>query len=272
MSPHLSVQDLSVDLDGKRIVDAVLLDIQKGAFVGLVGPNGSGKSTLLRTIYRVLKPRDGQVILLNDDVWKMSARDAAKRTAVVAQERMGDFEFTVGELVAMGRYVHKRAFETENDADRRIVENCLFEVGLSGYEHRSFMTLSGGEKQRVLVARALAQQASFIVLDEPTNHLDIRHQLELLELISRAKTTTLAALHDLALAARYCDQLVMLDKGKIVGSGTPEEVLTEERIEAVYGVRAKVLKTDEGLNIQFALAGQRQRHTPYNQDTEWANG
>jgi iron complex transport system ATP-binding protein len=250
---QLSVENLSVEIEGKRLVDAVLFDLKPGEFVGLVGPNGSGKSSLLRAIYRVLKPHAGRVVHLGDDVWKVSARDAAKRTAVVAQERMGEFDFTVRELVQMGRTPHKGLLDGDSTADRDIVERCLDEVGMSHCATRSFLSLSGGEKQRVLVARALAQQAPFLVLDEPTNHLDIRHQLELLELIRRLKTTTLAALHDLTLAARYCDRLAMLHGGRLIAVGTPAEVLTTDRIQAAYGVRADVSTNNGRTRIEFDL-------------------
>lgn len=250
---QLAVENLSVEIDGRRLVDAVLFDLQPGEFVGLVGPNGSGKSSLLRSIYRVLKPESGRVVHLGDDVWKLSARDAARRTAVVAQERMGEFDFTVRELVQMGRTPHKGLLDGDSAADRDIVEHCLAEVGMSHCAARQFLSLSGGEKQRVLVARALAQQAPFLVLDEPTNHLDIRHQLELLELIRRLRTTTLAALHDLTLAARYCDRLVMLHEGRVIAFGTPAEVLTAERIQAAYDVRAEISSGNGRMRIDFNL-------------------
>ncbi|HEV2516095.1 MAG TPA: ABC transporter ATP-binding protein [Devosia sp.] len=250
---QLSIEDLSVEIEGKRLVDEVLFDLQPGEFVGLVGPNGSGKSSLLRAIYRVLKPAGGRVVHLGDNVWKLPARDAARRTAVVAQERMGEFDFTVRELVQMGRTPHKGLLDGDSAADRDIVERCLAEVGMAHCATRSFLSLSGGEKQRVLVARALAQQAPFLVLDEPTNHLDIRHQLELLELIRRLKTTTLAALHDLTLAARYCDRLAMLHSGKLIAFGTPVEVLTAERIREAFGVQATIASRDGRVRIEFDL-------------------
>lgn len=251
---QLTVDHVSVEIEGKRLVDSVLFDLQPGEFLGLVGPNGSGKSSLLRTIYRVLKPTAGQVVHLGDDVWKLSARDAARRTAVVAQERMGEFDFTVRELVLMGRTPNKGLFDGDSTADHKIVADCLAEVGMAHCATRQFLSLSGGEKQRVLVARALAQQARFLVLDEPTNHLDIRHQLELLELVRRLRTTTLAALHDLNLAARYCDRLVMLSGGRVAALGSPAEVLTAERIGAVYDVRAEVVLVNGIPRIDFALA------------------
>ncbi|WP_137150940.1 ABC transporter ATP-binding protein [Devosia sp. FKR38] len=252
---QLSVEDLTIDIEGKRLVDQVLFDVQPGEFIGLVGPNGSGKSSLLRAIYRVLKPDAGRVVHLGDDVWKLSARDAARRTAVVAQERMGEFDFSVRELVQMGRTPHKRLLDGDSPADHAIVERCLAEVGMSHCATRSFLTLSGGEKQRVLVARALAQQALFLVLDEPTNHLDIRHQLELLALIRRLKTTTLAALHDLSLAARYCDRLLLIHAGRLLASGAPADVLTAERIRQAYGVQATISHSAGRLRIEFDLAG-----------------
>lgn len=251
---QLSVDRVSVQVEGRRLVDSVLFDVQPGEFVGLVGPNGSGKSSLLRAIYRVLKPSAGHVVHLGDDVWKLSAREAARRTAVVAQERMGEFDFTVRELVLMGRTPGKGLFDGDSAHDHRIVADCLAEVGMSHCATRQFLSLSGGEKQRVLVARALAQEARFLVLDEPTNHLDIRHQLELLELITRLKTTTLAALHDLNLAARYCDRLVMLSAGRVAATGTPAEVLTAERIAAVYEVHAEIVSVGGIPRIDFALA------------------
>lgn len=252
---QLTIDKVSVAIEGKRLVDKVLFDLKPGEFVGLVGPNGSGKSSLLRAIYRVLKPESGSVTHLGDDVWKLSARDAARRTAVVAQERMGEFDFTVRELVLMGRTPHKSLLAGDSAADHDIVARCLAEVGMSRCATRQFLSLSGGEKQRVLVARALAQKAPFLVLDEPTNHLDIRHQLELLELLKRLRTTTLAGLHDLNLAARYCDRLVMLSEGRVAAVGSPAEVLTAERIGTVYGVQAVVRLADGVPRIDFALAG-----------------
>jgi iron complex transport system ATP-binding protein len=245
------VKGVSVEAADRRIVDSVMFGVEHGEFVGLVGPNGSGKSSLLRTIYRVLKPMGGAVLHLGDDVWRLSAREAARRMAVVAQERTGEFDFTVRELVAMGRMPHKAVLSNDGPEDRAIVARCLDTVGMAHCAGRSFSTLSGGEKQRVLVARALAQEAPFLVLDEPTNHLDIRHQLDLLTLVRRLGTTTLAALHDLNLAARYCHRLVMLAEGRVVAIGSPAEVLTAERIADVYGVGATVRVEDGVPRIEF---------------------
>ncbi len=236
----LLVEDVSWSVADQTIVNGVLLDVEPGEFVGLIGPNGSGKSSLLRTIYRILKPDAGLISLNGDDVWRMSAREAARRTAVVMQERATEFDFTVHEIVMMGRNPHKDMFDRDNQADFAITQRVLRRVEMLDFAKRSFNTLSGGEKQRVLVARALAQQARFLVLDEPTNHLDIRYQLEMLMLVRALGITTLAALHDLNLAAQYCDRLFLLDRGKIVASGPPEQVLHPALIRQIYHVDAHI--------------------------------
>lgn len=236
----LTVDNVSWSVDERKIVDRVLLDVQPGEFVGLLGPNGCGKSSLLRTIYRVLAPDSGQVMLNEEDVWRMSPRAVAQLTAVVAQERSSDFDFTVHEIVLMGRNPHKGLFDQDTRADYLLVEDALRQVDMLTFAQRDFRTLSGGEKQRVLVARALVQQAQFLVLDEPTNHLDIRYQLEILTLVKSLQVTTLAALHDLNLAAHYCDRIFLMQEGRIVAAGTPQEVLQPATIRAVYQVDAWV--------------------------------
>jgi iron complex transport system ATP-binding protein len=236
----LTIADLSWSVEERKIIDGVLLDVQPGEFVGLLGPNGSGKSSLLRTIYRVLKPDAGLITLDGEDVWRMDARQAALRTAVVAQERGGEFDFAVHEIVMMGRNPHKRLFDRDTADDYAIVAAALQQVDMLTFAERSFRTLSGGEKQRVLVARALAQRAKFLVLDEPTNHLDIRYQLEILALVKSLGVTSLAALHDLNLAAGYCDRIFLLHHGKICATGPPEQVLQPALIRQVYGVEAHV--------------------------------
>lgn len=237
---RVQVQDVTWSVENRRIVDSVLLDVQPGEFVGLIGPNGCGKSSLLRTVYRTLKPDAGVITLDGDAVWQMDARSNALRTAVVAQERGGEFDFTVHEVVMMGRTPHKGFFDRDTVEDFAIADDALQRVGMAPFAQRSFRTLSGGEKQRVLLARALAQRVNLLVLDEPTNHLDIRYQLEMLALVKASGLTALAALHDLNLAAHYCDRLFLMQGGGIVASGTPEEVLLPARIRDVYGVEAVV--------------------------------
>jgi iron complex transport system ATP-binding protein len=234
----LDVNQVAVAIESRRIVDEVSLQVAPGEIVGLIGPNGSGKSTLLRSVYRLLKPAAGFVRLGDDDVWKLTARESARRTGVVVQETPSDFDFTVREVVEMGRTPHKGMLEGDNVHDAQIVDDALSRVNMTAFLARSFNTLSGGEKQRVLVARALAQQPKLLVLDEPTNHLDIRYQLEILNLVRGLGITTLVTLHDLNLAAAYCHRLYLLSNGRIVTAGAPADVLTPDWVRAVYGVEA----------------------------------
>ncbi len=250
------VDALDLDLEGRRIVAGASLTAQPGELVGLVGPNGSGKSTLLRSIYRALRPAGGAVRVGPDDVWALSARQSALRTAVLAQENQSEFDFTVGEVVAMGRTPHKRLFDRESAADRAIAADALDRVRMTAFTDRVFGTLSGGEKQRVLLARALAQGSEVLVLDEPTNHLDIAAALELLELVRGLGVTTVAAIHELNLAAAYCDRVYLLSGGTVVADGTPEQVFTTERLHEVFGVHAHagVHPVTGRLHLAFAPA------------------
>ena len=236
---RLTVDRVAVSIDAVPILRDVTLAVEPGHFMGVIGPNGSGKSTMLRTIYRSLRPLAGGVRLGDDDVWEvLSARQAALRRAVVAQDSPLDFDFTVLDVVAMGRAPHKSMFERDSRADRDIIEQALESVGMQWAAARLVGTLSGGERQRVFLARALAQQAPVLVLDEPTNHLDVRAQLELLELVRSLHLTTIAALHDLDQAASFCDSVTVMRGGTAVAAGAPADVLTPDLIADVFGVQA----------------------------------
>jgi iron complex transport system ATP-binding protein len=238
---RVQINDVCVNIEETRIVNAVTLRAEQGEMVGLLGPNGCGKSTLLRTIYRALKPVAGVALIDGRDVWReLSARESAKCTAVVAQERAADFDFSVLEVVAAGRTPHKQLLDRDNAEDRQMIVDALARVGMHDKGGRIFGTLSGGEKQRVLVARALAQGTQVLILDEPTNHLDVRYQIEILDLVHSLSLTTITALHDLNHAAVYCDRVYLMQQGQIVNHGTPREVLTAEQIATVYGVCAEV--------------------------------
>jgi iron complex transport system ATP-binding protein len=238
---RVELADLRVTLAGREVVAGVHLIAEPGEIVGIVGPNGSGKSTVLRTVYRHLRPTAGRVLLDGTDVLELSAAQSARRVAALPQERGTDFEFTVREVVAMGRTPYKRAFAADDDNDREVVRHSMARVGVTDLAHRGFASLSGGERQRVLLARALAQEPEVLVLDEPTNHLDLRHQVELLALLRAHSQTTLVALHDLNAAAAACDRVHVLDAGALVASGAPAEVLTPELLNEVFGVRAAVV-------------------------------
>lgn len=229
---------MRVEVDGLT-VQGIIADITLEAcdeVVGIVGPNGSGKSTTLRCVYRAMKPDAGAVLIDGVNVHKR--HQLARDLAALTQESQVEFDFTVAEVVEMGRLPHER----DSARDRRIVGDALATVDLSGLASRSFLSLSGGERQRVLIARAIAQEPRVLVLDEPTNHLDIRHQLDVLALARGLGVTVLTVLHDLNLAASYCDRLYVLDEGRLVASGTPEEVLVPELIAKVFHVTAHVVR------------------------------
>ena len=236
----LHVENVTWRVEDQTILRDVAVDVGAGELVGVLGPNGSGKSSLLRCIYRALKPDAGYIALDGDNVWDIDAKEAARRTATVLQETPGEFEFVVWEMVLMGRTPHKGMFARETAEDHDLVENALAQVGMLSFAERSFVTLSGGEKQRVLIARALAQQARFLILDEPTNHLDVRYQLEILDLVRELRVTTFTALHDLNLAATYCDRLYIMAEGEIVAAGTPEYVFQPALLRKVFGVEAEM--------------------------------
>ncbi|WP_435615117.1 ABC transporter ATP-binding protein, partial [Streptomyces coelicoflavus] len=186
---RIDVEGLRVAYDGRTVVCGVDLFAAPGEITGLIGPNGSGKSSVLRTVYRHLRPAAGRVLLDGSDLTALAPARAARHVAALPQERGGDFELTVREVVAMGRTPYKRAFAGEDEKDRRIVADALERVGMARYGGRRFSALSGGERQRVLLARTLAQDPDVLVLDEPTNHLDVRHQVELLALVWAAHPT-----------------------------------------------------------------------------------
>lgn len=236
----LQVNNLKFSIDNEEILKDISFDIKNGAFVGIIGPNGSGKSTLLKNIYRVYKPSSGKIILDERVLSKLKEKECAQKIAVLAQESNTYFDFTVEQIVKMGRYPYKSIFEDYSKEDLQIVRQTLQKVGLENDMNRTFSTLSGGEKQRALIARALVQNADFLILDEPTNHLDIGYQIQLMDLVKNLKMTTLAAIHDINLAAMYCDYLIVIHKGKIIKVGSPEEVITVALLKEIFGVNAYV--------------------------------
>jgi len=248
---NVETRGIAISLGHCPILKGIDLIVRSGEFVGIIGPNGSGKSTLLKCVYRVLKPEHGAVFLGGEPLSEMSIRESAKKLAVVAQQNHFSFEFTVRDIVLMGRSPHKRTMERDTKADYDIADAALMRVGMQDFAGRDFSTLSGGEQQRIILARALAQQPRVLVLDEPTNHLDIKYQLQLLDVVKRLDVTVVAAFHDLNIAAMYCDRLYALDRGAVVAQGRPEEVLTPGLIRSLYGVKAAVFR-DEFSNLHIA--------------------
>ena len=249
----LELADIGVDIAGRQIVDGISLSARANV-VGVVGPNGSGKSTLLRTVYRMLRPAQGRVSVDGRDVWSIGAREAARTTAAMVQDSPADLELTVEDCVATGRLPHGRMLAGASPGDADIVASAMRATGVTDLADRDVSTLSGGERQRVQLARALAQEPQVLVLDEPTNHLDVRHQLQLLTLIRDLSITTLVTLHDLNLAAAYCDEVVMLDQGRVVASGSPVEVFAPANLLRVFGVRAAPLVSPLTGRLHLAFA------------------
>lgn len=244
---EICTHDLHAMLAGTEILHGINFTAGDRSLVGVIGPNGSGKSTLLKCIYRVLKPSEGAVFVDGQPLSECRVRDSAKKIAVLAQHNFYNFEFTVQDVVLMGRAPHKRALERDSAADFKIVYEAMERVGVAPLRDRLFSTLSGGEQQRVLLARALAQQTPCLILDEPTNHLDIKYQLELLDLVRSLDRTVVAAIHDLNIAAMYCDTIFVMQSGRIVAAGAPRDVLTRSLIRSVYEVDADVFTDSDGL-------------------------
>ncbi|MDV8114704.1 ABC transporter ATP-binding protein [Paraclostridium bifermentans] len=236
----LQVKNLEFSIDKKEILKDISFEIPKGSFVGIIGPNGSGKSTILKNIYRLYKPDSGQILLDNKNLLNMKDKDCAKEIAVLAQESNSQFDFNVEQIVKMGRYPYKSVFEDYSKKDLDMVTDMLKRVGLEDYVGRSFSKLSGGEKQRTLIARALVQDTEFLILDEPTNHLDIGYQIQLMDLVKSLNITTLSAIHDMNMASMYCDYLIVMKDGKIKNCGSVKEVITEEMLKEIFGVNAYV--------------------------------
>ena len=239
----IELDSVGVELGETPVLEDVSLDVPEGAFLALVGPNGAGKTTLLRTCNGIVSPTAGQVRVDGHDVTSSSPRDVGRLVATVPQTTRVAFEFDVRDVVAMGRTPHRGRFETADDDDRTAVESALERTDTARFADRPIDELSGGERQRVVLARALAQETPVLLLDEPTASLDINHLVRTLALareLATAGRTVVAAIHDLDLAARFCDRIALLSDGSILADGPPEAVLTAERLESAFGVRTAV--------------------------------
>ena len=234
----LSVRDLGWGVTRhKPIIAGICFDVAPGETLAVVGPNGAGKSSLLRCLYRYHRPTAGTIALDGQDLWRLSARDCARRVATVLQEPASDFGLTVAEIVELGVTPHRRSWSR---TDYEPVEDALALMQLTHFAGRDLATLSGGEKQRVMVARALVQKPDLLILDEPTNHLDIRHQLEVLAMLQTLKVTVVVSIHDLALAASHADRILVLHAGRMAAFGAPMDVLTPAAVSAAFAVGTSI--------------------------------
>lgn len=237
----LSAKNVSYEVDGHLLLQDISLDIPKGSFVGIIGPNGSGKTTFLKTVYHVLKPRQGAVYLNGTEISRMTNKEIARQMAVVAQENEVSFDFSVMEIMMIGLYAKRSLLSADSPRDIQVCEDALQSIGMLEFKNRSFLSLSGGEKQKVLIASAFARNPELIVLDEPTNHLDVGHQFLILDIIKQRKDITVfTSMHDMNMAMQYCDYLIALQGGKVYATGTPRQVLTPENLQTLFHVNAQI--------------------------------
>lgn len=250
---RIETKDISVIIDKKEIIKKMNIHVENGEFIGIVGANGSGKSTFLKTIYRVLKPTTGVVNLDNNNIYKLNSKEVAQNMAVLSQESPIQFDFLVEDIVMMGRSPRKKSFEPDSKEDFKIVYDALKKVGMYDFRKRKYLSLSGGEKQRVLLARALTQEPKVLILDEPTNHLDIKYQLQLMDIVKELGITVFSAIHDMNIAAKYCDRIYAVKKGEILYEGTPEQVFTKEFFKEIFQVDADISYHEKAkrLNIVY---------------------
>ncbi|MEU9420866.1 ABC transporter ATP-binding protein [Streptomyces sp. NPDC048272] len=258
---RITAEGLGWSAAGTPVVRGVDLDVAAGETVALIGPNGCGKSSLLRLLAGLRAPDAGAVRYDGLPVRDWSARRIARRVAFVEQDCGLDTDPRVADVVGLGRTPFRDRWRGPSDTDRAIVDAALDRVGLDALAERSWKSLSGGERQRAHIARALAQQPYALLMDEPTNHLDVKHRLELMELLSRTDQTVLVALHDLSLAARYCDRLLLMRAGRLVASGSPAEVLTPAHLAETFEVDAE-LSTDRPGHPTLVYHGPLRAPTP----------
>ncbi len=244
MPAAIALRHVTGGYDARAVLRGVDLELGRGELLAVIGPNGSGKSTLLRAIVGLLPWREGEVHILGRPLESFSRRELARHVAVVPQEEAHIFAFSVAELVAMGRTPHLGRFQVESEIDTAKVEDSLHATGIAHLAHRPVTELSGGEKQRVIIARALAQEPEILLLDEPTTHLDINHQVEIHELLlrlnKRLALSILCISHDLNLAAEYFERIALMAEGQIVACGAPEEIITEAHLREIYRSSARV--------------------------------
>jgi len=240
----LQIQQVYFSYLNGMVLHNINLSIEAGEMVGLLGPNGSGKTTLIKLVSGILKPNQGEIRLNGSNLGHLNRRFVARNMAVVPQQFHIPFAFTVTEVVMLGRVPFIKAFADETDIDKRAIANALDLVGISGLQKRRFDELSGGERQKVILAMALAQQPRLLLLDEPIVHLDISHQVEILELLRNLSAerglTVIGAMHDLNLTSLYFNRLILLKEGRVLADGTPSQVLTEDRIGEVFSASVKV--------------------------------
>ncbi len=239
------ISNICFSRKGRTLFENTSFTLEPNKIVGIVGPNGSGKTTLLRLLLASEKINSGKILLKGKNIYQMSRREIAQNVAYLPQGRPFDLGQCVIDLVMLGRICHHGLWSTRTQKDKRLAEDAIENVGLSGLKNCGISQLSGGELQRVMIARTLCQDTDIMFFDEPTNYLDIKYQIAILDLIQKLRRTTLIVLHDLNLAARFCDRIMLLDQGGIRAIGTPHKVLTEENLSSVYQIKMSCIKISE---------------------------
>ncbi|KJZ05079.1 MULTISPECIES: ABC transporter ATP-binding protein [Pseudoalteromonas] len=240
VTPQFQVDKLSVQLGGKAILKALSFAINSGEFIGLLGPNGAGKSTLLRTLYQYTAPSSGSLLFNGKPLASYGRKAYARHVAVVLQEIPAEFTLPLFDMVLMGLTPNKSLLATTTAAEKQAILHAIEQVGLSHKLEQCFSSLSGGEKQRAMIARAMVQAPQVLIMDEPTSHLDIKYQIQIMELAKQLGVTIIASFHDLNLASALCDRLLVLNNGELVADGSPLEVINETLLSQVFGVCAEV--------------------------------
>ncbi|MGL5001255.1 MAG: ABC transporter ATP-binding protein [Cetobacterium sp.] len=236
----IKINNLNFKISKKEILKGINIEIKQNKFIGIIGENGCGKSTLLKNIYRSYSPEKETIFLDEIDLNNYSIKDLSQKISVLSQNQKIEFDFTVQEIVEMGKY-NKSSFFSKISFDNEI-EDALEKVGMKEFKNASFLTLSGGEMQRVFIARSIAQESDILLLDEPTNHLDIKYQYEIMNLVKNLKKTVIAVVHDINIASRYCDYIFAMKSGVIKYEGTPEEVLTKEKMNEIFEIEVEIIK------------------------------
>ena len=248
--PIIQVKNTTFSYDQTPVLRSISIDVPKGEFIGIIGPNGSGKSTLLKLLGGVLTASSGNLLFNGTDYLNKNRKQLARSITWVAQDHPMVFPFKVSEIVLMGRHPYLSPFTFEGEEDIDIVRSAMERTQTLQFAHRSFNEISGGEKQRVMIAGAIAQEPEVMILDEPTSALDIKYQIQILNILKELNVdknvTVILAMHDLHLAAKFCDRLILLDHGQVFQDGSPEEVLKKEHIEKVYGVEVHLIRDHEG--------------------------
>lgn len=259
----LEIENLSAGYLDRVVIKNITFGVNKGEFIGIIGPNGAGKSTLIRTLSRTLKPFSGSVRYTNKDIYKISLNEVARSIAVVPQGTLIVFEFLVWDIVMMGRTPYINKFKKITKEDLEVVERCIELTGIRHLSNCFINELSAGERQRVIITKALVQEPDILMLDEPTSHLDISHQIEIFDLLKHLSRveglTVVSVLHDLNLAAEYCDRLILMNNGEIFAQGAPQDVLNYKSIEQVYKTVVVVGKNPTSKKPYIFLVSREQR-------------